>query len=382
MNLLDRYIFKSVLFSCLAAVGLFAFVLIVGNALKELLGYALAGQLPYMTIARLIGLLVPYVFMYALPMGILTGVLLTLGRLSADSEITAMRSAGLSLLRIARPVLLLGLLGAALGIYINFEFMPRARTQYYTELAREISANPLRAIVAKTFVRDFPGVVIYVSEKEGSVLRDFWGWRLDGEKRVIGLVHAKSGQIDYDERTNEFILTLTQAQIESRDEKKPENFDIAPHVMTAENYDKVRLSLSRLFGRSARRDKLEWRTFAELQVEGARLAAEQVPPEKVEANRLAQFQLKLIIQDKITTAISVFAFALIAVPLGIKASRRETSANLGLALVLVLGYYFLTVMVKWLDQQPQYRPDLLLWVPNLFLIGLAIWLFRRIEHRA
>ena len=60
-------------------------------------------------------------------------------------------------------------------------------------------------------------------------------------------------------------------------------------------------------------------------------------------------------------------------------SRRETSANLGLALVLVLGYYFLTVMIKWLDRHPEYRPDLLLWVPNLLFLALGIWLFRRIE---
>jgi lipopolysaccharide export system permease protein len=89
----------------------------------------------------------------------------------------------------------------------------------------------------------------------------------------------------------------------------------------------------------------------------------------------------MTIQDKFTTALSVLSFALIAVPLGIKVSRRETSANLGLALMLVLGYYFLTVMVKWLDRHPEYRPDLLLWVPNLVFLGLAGWLFRRTERQ-
>jgi hypothetical protein len=113
VNLLDRYIFKSVLGSCLAAVGLFAFVLMLGNALRDLLGYLLAGQITPATFAWLIVLLIPFVISYALPMGMLTGVLLTLGRLSADSEITAMRAAGLSLARIARPVILLGALGAA-----------------------------------------------------------------------------------------------------------------------------------------------------------------------------------------------------------------------------------------------------------------------------
>ena len=119
MNLLDRHIFKSVLFTCAASVGLFAFVMILGNAVKDLLGYVLADQLAFGTFARLVGLLVPFVVSFALPMGMLTGVLLTLGRLSADSEITAMRASGLSLFRIARPVLIIGTLAAVFPIYTS-----------------------------------------------------------------------------------------------------------------------------------------------------------------------------------------------------------------------------------------------------------------------
>ena len=69
MNLLDRHIFKSVLFSCAAAVGLFAFVLILGNAVKDLLGYVLADQLSLGTFARLVGLLVPFVISASLLTG-------------------------------------------------------------------------------------------------------------------------------------------------------------------------------------------------------------------------------------------------------------------------------------------------------------------------
>jgi lipopolysaccharide export system permease protein len=88
-----------------------------------------------------------------------------------------------------------------------------------------------------------------------------------------------------------------------------------------------------------------------------------------------------VVQDKYNLALAAFSFALIGVPLGIRVSRRETSANLGLALALVLGYYFLSVMVKWLDRHPEYRPDLLLWVPNLLFLALGVWLFRRIEKQ-
>src|ERR1041384_725374 len=123
---------------------LFGFVLALGNAVKDLL--PIANQVSVESLAELVLLLIPFVISYALPMGILTGVLLALGRLSADHEVTAMRAAGLSLRRIARPLFLLGALGAALGLYINFETMPWARVEYHHVIAAALRANPLSFI--------------------------------------------------------------------------------------------------------------------------------------------------------------------------------------------------------------------------------------------
>ena len=124
MNLLDRHIFRSVLFTCAAAVGLFAFVVALPNVLRDLLGPLLAGQFGAATFVRLVALLFPFAISFALPMGVLTGVLLTLGRLSADSEITAMRAAGVSLARIARPVFILAASGTLLALHVNLESAP------------------------------------------------------------------------------------------------------------------------------------------------------------------------------------------------------------------------------------------------------------------
>lgn len=368
------------LFTCAASVGLFAFVMILGNAVKDLLGYVLADQLSLGTFARLVGLLVPFVISFALPMGMLTGVLLTLGRLSADSEITAMRAAGLSLFRIARPVLIIGVLGTVLGLYINFDSMPRARVQYHRELDEAIRTNPLAAIVPKTFIREFPGYVVYVGEKQGIVMRDFWLWRLDRDRRVTEFVRAESGRFDYDETTNELILTLTHAQVETRDAKHPETFTEAPLVGSFEKSEPVRLALDRLYNRAgARSQKLKWMTFDELQIELRRVAAAPVGDGGPKEHARNEMKVRLTIQEKYTLSLSVLAFALIGVPLGIRVSRRETSANLGVAVALALGYYMLTVMVGWLDRHPEYHPDLLLWLPNTIFLALGAWLFRRIE---
>ena len=380
MNLLDRYIFKSVLGTCLGAVALFTFVLTLGNVIRDLLAHVLAGQLPPMTLVRLVWLWVPAMAIYALPMGLLTGVLLTLGRLSADSEITAMRAAGISLGRIARPVLVLGALAGAVALYINFESMPHARVSYEREFAEALRANPMSFIVPKTFIRSFKGSVIYVGDKQGSVLHDIWLWELDDQQRVRRLIRAESGRLDYDEASNSLVPTLTNAKTEERNPDDPEDFSKSPRAPSAGKVEEVRLSLDRYFGHEGVRVKREWLTYTELQAERARLAATP-PPEKAQATAEERMKLSIIFHDKLNLALAVFSFALLGVPLGIHVSRRETSANLGLALGLVLSFYVLTVMVKWLDRHPEYRPDLLLWVPNLLFLALGVWLFTRIEQR-
>jgi len=373
VNLLDRYLFRHVLGACLAAVGLFGFVLLLGNAIRDLLAGVLAGQLPTLVFLKLLVLLIPYVAAYALPMGILTGVLLTLGRLSADSEITAMRAAGISVWRLSRAIVILGLCGAGLGLYLNFEAMPRARTRYQHELAEAVRANPLRFIVPRTFIRDFPGFVVYVGEKEGPQLRDFWLWELDAQQRVQRIVHAQHGQFDFDEEGNALLLSLHRAQVESRDRANPEDFSKPPLVGTFERTEQVRLPLDSIFARRSVRQKLKWLTYAELRTRAAEIA-QSATPESVRQ----KMELRLVFQEKQQNALAILSFALIGIPLGIRVSRRETSANLGVAVALSLGYYFFTVAINWLDRSPELRPDLLLWLPNLLCLGLAALLFRRI----
>ncbi|MEX2045365.1 MAG: LptF/LptG family permease [Opitutus sp.] len=381
MNLLDRHIFKSVLAACATAVALFAFVVALPNVVKDLLTPLLAGQIEAGTFARLVLLLIPYAISYALPMGILTGVLLTLGRLSADSEVTAMRAAGISAFRVARPVFILGLAGLAGAVFINFETMPWARVQYQREFEAAVRADPLKLIVPRTFIRDFRGYVVYVGDKEGTLLRDIWIWELDDQYRVQRIIRAEAGRLDFDPATNSLIPTLVRAKVEDRDPGRPEDFDKSPRIASVEKLEKLQVSLDPFFGRELRRMKEEWLTYGQLRDKQAGMAAETpaTPEAAVDLNR-ARMRIQLVIQEKFNMSLAVFSFALIGVPLGIKVSRRETSANLGVALVLVLSYYMLTVMVKWLDRHPEFRPDLLLWLPNLFLIALGICLFRRIER--
>ncbi len=371
MNLLQRHIFASVFFTCAVTAGIFAFVLIVGNALKDLLGYLLAGQISLEVFVKLAALLVPYVGVHALPVGMLTGVLLVLGRMSAQHEITAMRAAGLGLGYVAKPILAIAAAGVVISLGLNFYFMPQARTLYRTTVHDSVRKNPLSMIVEKTFIREFPGFVVYAGEKKGGELSDVWLWRLDKQKRVTEFLRAKTGRIAYDEEMNVMNVALLDTFADRRNPKNPENFaNTDTQVYMGEVA--VDIPLGNLFG-SARgvSRKLGLLTFDQLLVRQRELKA-------ADASLAERMKVSVALHEKAAGSLMVLAFTLLAIPLGIKVSRKETSANLGVALLLALSYYFLNVMVSWLDRSPALRPDLWLWLPPMLFIGVGVWMFRRV----
>lgn len=370
MKILHRYIFASVLFSCLVAAGLFAFVLIVGNAFKDLIGYMLAGQLSPGAFFRLLGLLLPYVGANALPIGMLTAVLLVLGRLSSQHEITAMRAAGLGIGFVARPIFVIAALGVAAGLAVNCYYTPLARTAYRETLTMAVRKDPLNMIVPRTFIRQFPQAVVYVGEKDGGVLRDVWVWRLDEQNRVTAFVRARAGRVDYDAAADKLVVTLTDATVETRDSKNPEDFS-SPHPITTNDRMSLDIQLESIFGKQTFSQKLSWQTIGQLTRQLRQLDAAHAPLKQ-------SMPVRIAIQEKISGAFMILAFTVIAIPLGIKVSRKETSANLGVALALALGYYFMNVIVGWLEKDVALRPDLLLWVAPVVYIALGAWLLRRV----
>jgi lipopolysaccharide export system permease protein len=311
-------------------------------------------------------------------MGMLTGVLLVLGRMSSDREITALRSSGVSVAWISAPIIFLALAGVAASLLINFQFMPLAKQTSQRELAAAMQQNPLSFIVPKTFIRNFPGVVFYVGEMHDRSLKDFWAWELDGQNRVKRFVRADSGRIDYDAVEGKLVVTLENAQGQVRNAKDPEDFGDARGMVAGERLT-VDLTLDRLLGQHTIKRKLKWLTFTQLMGEWTRLSRPD-PAQPKEEQELQLMRVRYTIQEKFATAFSVLSFALVAIPLGIKVSRKETSANLGLGLLLALGYYFASVVPGMFDKYPALRPDLLVWLPNITFQGLGLWLFYKIDR--
>lgn len=375
LSLLHRYIFKEILAATGLAMGLFVFVLLLGNLLRDVAGLVAAGKLDILFFVKLVGLLVPYVASYALPLGVLTGTLMAFGRLSSQKEITALKSAGLSLYQIASPVFMISFIGMVGGVLVNLQYAPKSRVAYKQMMINAVSKKPTEFIEKRRFIDEFPGYIIYMGDQEGSVMKDFWIWELDEEKRVQLFLRAREGEINFNRAENKLMLVLRDGTAEQRNNDNPEA--LADESLRTLFFDElpIELPMDKLFGeKNKRRAKLKEQTFAQL-INARNLAlAEEEPASGISEQRL---KIQMHIQKNFAMAFSVFSLAVFGVPLAIRVGRKESYANLAIALVIAMTYYFLMIAVSWLEGNPAMRPDLLIWLPNLFFQAVGFFLIRK-----
>jgi len=340
------------------------------------------GQFSLKFVIELFSLLLPYAIKFALPPALLTGILLGLGRLSADSEITAMRASGFGLGKIAAPIFGLSLILAGICFYINSWAAPKARTGYKEKLAQTAMENPLFFFQPGTFVTDFPGYILYVGDFDGKNLHDFWVWSTAGQDeepdeqgRIRQTMRFDSGIITPDLDTNTLILEPRNLQIEINDEDDPENFrgDYRPGTAGS---TVLRFSLDKRGQDLKINRKPSMLSLEELIKRRDRLANLN---NLTEQDKKQLRETKMQLHTNASMACSVIAFAAIGIPLAIRTGRRETMANGALALGLALGYYVLSILLGLLKDHPSFRPDLLAWLPNLLFLGCGLLLLRKVR---
>lgn len=370
MNTLHRYIFRELLLATVGSVSVFGFVLLTFSAVKDLLGRVADGVLTVTAALELSAILIPYAFTYALPVGLLTAVLLTLGRASAQHEITAMRAGGIGIIRIAAPVILIAVVGAAASVVINLSYAPDARARYREILSHSGRTNPVNLIVPRTFNTDFRGVILYVGERNEGILHDVWLWQTNDENQVTLFISAREGEVIWNEEDNTLAFRLRSGQAENFDPADPTK---PPRPLLFDQRPPQVIPLDDIFKRRMNSKKVAHMNFRELIAERARLRTTTTAEDRAKL-----IDVTMNIHEKTAMGFTVLSFAIVGVPLGIKTRRSETSANFGLALLLAMAAYTVMFAAAWIKDYPQWHPWLLLWIPNITFQFIGGWMWSRL----
>jgi lipopolysaccharide export system permease protein len=371
MRILDRYIGQQVLTTGLFAVGVLSLVLVLGNVFKQLLDLLVNHDVPIEFILTFIAYIIPFSLTFTIPWGFLTAVLLIFGRLSAENELIALRSNGISVPRVCVPVFILSIICVGICFWINVEVAPKAQEQMKTALYHIATSNPIAMFGSDTTIDQFPGKLIYVGKKEGTQLEDILMYEMNDRGEVTMVVHAKSGELITDlAQKQQIILRLKDARYEQRDSQKPENLTlIHPGIKTQQN--DLAISLQELYERNTKKRGPSQMTLSELMQRqlDTSMGKEELSALKTETNKRFSFSL------------ASFAFCLIAVPLAITAHRKETSIGFLFSLIVAFVYFFFIVMVDTVRSNPRFHPEYLIWLPNVVFITLGAYLFFRMSRR-
>ena len=151
----------------LFAIGVLSLVLVLGNVFKQLLDLLVNKDVPIEYILSFIAYIIPFSLTFTIPWGFLTAVLLVFGRLSAENELIALRSNGVSVPRVCVPVFVPGA-AICVGIcfWINVDVAPKAQEQMKAALYNIATSNPIAMFGSDQIIDQFPGQP-YLRGKEG-----------------------------------------------------------------------------------------------------------------------------------------------------------------------------------------------------------------------
>lgn len=389
MKTLHLYILRQILATLFMTVVVFIFVLLVGNALKQVLDLMVGGQANAGLVVKAIGLLMPYVCAYSLPMGMLTAALLVFGRFSADNELTAVRASGISLVSLVLPVLLLSLVLCGFSAYVNLELEPKTRTQFKALVAQAKFDLTSVQLSEGRYIRDFDNVIFYVGKNDKGELHDVTVMYLPDKTNVASTVVAKRGRVWVEEGTGELRVKLFEAQAMTI--LKGQENQIMPASVGDLEFTPKDPREKKKGGGKASVDKMTLsqlrQELREVEAAFALPATGLTPAERAAALKQlkrardeATCPIRVQIQRRLASSFACFGFTLIGIPLGIRVHRRETNVGFLIALGLVMVYYTLMLIGTGLDTRPQFFPQYLVWLPNFIFQGVGAVLLWRADR--
>lgn len=358
-RILHRYILREIMVPFVFGLTVFTFVLLIARLLK-LVELVVNRGVPTPSILRVFFYIIPAFLELTVPMATLLAVLVAFGRLSADSEIVALRSSGLSLYQLVLPVAVFVALTTTATLALAVQARPWGNRSLRSALFDIARTRASAGIRPKVFNDDFPELVIYAEEIDP---------RSDRLRHVLvsderspdeqSRIFAREGLMLSDAEAETVTLRLRDGFIHTVDTRGG-----AEYQTDFDSYD-VSLDLRQLLAGAAETYDPKEMTLAGLArvIKIKRERGRPVGPELVEYHR------------KFSIPFACVVFALLAVPLGIQPVRAARSRGFGMSIVIIFGYYVLLSGGEALAKHGLVPAVVGLWLPNLAFAALGTYLF-------
>jgi len=359
MRILDRYIVREVFRHALLGLVVFTFVFFVPQ-LVRLMALFVRHTGSGVQILKLFLCIFPGVFTFTIPMAILVGVLLGLGRMSSDSEIIALTALGIGRRRILLPVGVLALTGALLTFAMTVWLGPIALSTFRSTEAHLISSQISFQVQPRVFDERFPKLILYVNDLaasgthwQGVFLADTGGEsgsRLTLAENAIVIAEPSEGKLE---------IHLQGGTTHEFDRSDPDRYSV-----TAFGQSDLPIEVNGVVAAQPRQQSNPERSVRDLLSDkgpGWREA-------RVELHRRFAF------------AVACFVFALVAVPLGAQPRRGGRAAGSLLSVILIASYYLLFIMGAGLARSGTVTPAAGIWIANVVLGLLGLALLPRMEQ--
>jgi lipopolysaccharide export LptBFGC system permease protein LptF len=373
-RIFDRYLGRQVLSSTLMGILLLSGVMVLGNVYKkldELLGDT---KLPLTVIAEFIGLIIPFSLIFTIPWAFLTSILLVFGRISADNELVSLRMTGWSMPRICASVFALAISFSAICYWVNVDLAPMAKNRMKTLFYEVALENPEALFQEGRVLEKVPGFRIYTGKRNERELKNLEIVELNGA--LAGrVVRARRALLETEKGVLDFTLHLFDAEIETYTYNQDRRIDKVDFLKAAETA--ITFPMSRLKDKSVRVNasmKSTDQLWEELSTR-----KDTVSGRDMEDRHLSQSRTEL--NKRYSFSLACFTFALVGIPLGVTAQRRETSTGFALSLITATVYIGFIIFGDTINDKPGSHPHLVMWLPNLLFLGIGGWLFYKLSRR-
>jgi len=364
MKILRNYFLKEFIGPLFLALGVLTFVMLLGNLIK-IVDLIINKGVDIYSVSKLFLFMIPYLITYTLPIASLTAVLLSLGRLSSDNEIIAIRTSGINLFTLILPLLIVGIILSLILVVFNDRVIPYAHYASRKTLIEVGIKNPTAVLEPGVFINSFDKYILFVYhiDQKKNKLTNVRIYEPQGEGKPTRTIIAKHGEFIALPEKQTIKLKLMDGTSDEPDPNNPINFyklNFRTYFMT--------LNLAQAQDTNKIEKKPKDMTIQELRRELVNLKKQGIDP----------MPLVTEINEKIALAFSCFIFILLGSSLAIITRRREKSINFGIAFLVVGIYYLLFIGSEALSLQGLLNPEIAMWIPNIILGLMGVILTYRV----